>query len=167
MIRDAATLEKALVELGSKAGATVLRGALRDAAKPIQKRARANIQRKTGESRRNIKIKAISGKGIRSDVATVLIGGINRAAYKLKFIEKGTKKHGIPNETVGRGKAKRKNKAKVAFGGKVYSKVNHPGTKAKPFLKPAFDVEHKNALKIFSQRVYERLIVATVKKYGR
>lgn len=163
-IRDGKELEQALIAMGARAGSAVLRGAVRDALKLQQKEARRLIPKKTGESAKHIKIRVLSGKGKRSDVVTGFLGAVTRQAFKLKFIEKGTAKHAIPNKTVGRGRHKRKNKAKVVIGGRVFSRVNHPGSKPNPFLKPAFDAKQKQSVRIFGERVYQRIILRSLKQ---
>jgi HK97 gp10 family phage protein len=160
-------LEKALVELGRGAGNQVLSGALRDAARPIVKSARSKMPVKSGTLRRGIKTEVVRGNGQSKTVATLHIGYDKNKAWYARFIEKGTKPHVIPSPTVGRGKNKRKNTAVVSFGGKVYSKINHPGMSAKPILLPAFSSGYKQSIAIFQQRLRERIILRAIKKYGK
>jgi HK97 gp10 family phage protein len=166
-------LEKVLSELGSRAGKKALVGSLRDAAKPVRKAMRSLAPKDRGNLRKSIKTVVVAGKGSTSNVATAMVGtfksknGRYNPGFYSRFIEFGTKAHGIPSETVGRGENKRKNRAKVAFGGKVYGSVNHPGQRAKPFIGPAFDRTHKQATQILSYRLRERIILEVIKKYGR
>lgn len=162
-----ANLEKALAQLGKNAGFNALTGALRDASKPIIKATRQAAPKKSGKLQRGIKSQAFKGKGKRVSVATLQIGFDRKTAWYGRFFEKGAKAHRIPSETVGRGRNKRQNKAKVAFGGKVFAKVQHPGMRAKPILEPAFSASYRQALPIFKQRLRERIIIEAVKKYGR
>lgn len=163
-------LEKALVELGSRAGKQALLGALRDAAKPIRKAARRNAPKKSGLLRKSIKTKAAATKGGGDSAAKVQIGVFRdgkKSPFYAVMIEKGAKKHRIPSSSKGRGKNKTKNNVRLAFGGRVVSSVNHPGVRARPFMKPAFEQNHKEALKILKRRLKERIILQAVKRYGR
>jgi HK97 gp10 family phage protein len=170
-VKGMAELEKALSEMGSRAGKKVLLGALRDAAKPIRKMQRTLAPKQTGFLRKNIKIKAVAGKGATSSVATVMVGifrqGRSEDDFYAHFQEFGTAAHDIPSPTTGRGKNKTKNKAVVAFGGKVFGRVRHPGQKAKPFMSPAFERTHKQATEILAKRLKQRIILEAIKKSGR
>lgn len=170
-VKGMAQLEKALSEMGARAGKKVLLGALRDAAKPVRSQMRAAAPRKSGTLRKAIKTKAIAGKGSTNNVATVMIGtfkeGKQSPGFYAKFLEYGTKAHDIPSPTAGRGKNKTKNKAVVAFGGKIFGRVRHPGIKAKPFIAPAFERTHKQATEILAKRLKQRIILEAIKKSGR
>jgi len=164
-------LEKALVEMGSRAGKKALLGALRDAAKPIRKMQRSLAPNKTGFLKKRIIIKAVSGKGNTSNVATVMVGifrqGRSEDDFYAHFQEFGTAAHDIPNPTVGARRNKRKNKAVVSIGGRVFSRIRHPGQKAKPFMEPAFERTHKQATEILAKRLKQRIILEAIKKSGR
>jgi len=68
---------------------------------------------------------------------TVSVGPAKRNVIA-RFVEYGTKPHDIPR------RRKRKGRRKVLlFGGRFASRVHHPGTKPKPFLRPAYD-QHKD-----------------------
>jgi HK97 gp10 family phage protein len=163
-------LEKAMSQLGKQAGFAALTGALRDASRPIIKSTRARAPSKTGNLKRGIIAEVFKGKGKRDDVATLHIGfSIKRknSAFYGSFLEKGTKSHRIPGSKSGRGRNKRDNKAKVSFGGKVYSNVMHPGIRAKPMLLPGFQAGYKQSIPIFVKRLRERIILQAIKKYGK
>ena len=170
-VKGIAELEKALSEIGSRAGKKALLGALRDAAKPVRSQMRAAAPNKSGKLKKAIKTKAVAGKGATNNVATVMIGtfkeGKQSPGFYARFFEYGTKAHDIPSPTTGRGKNKRKNQAVVAFGGKVFGRVRHPGQKAKPFMAPAFERTHKQATEILAKRLKQRIILEAIKKHGR
>ena len=164
-------LEKALSELGARSGKKALLGGLRDAAKPGRKAIRAATPQGSGNLRKHIKTRAVAGKGQTKNVATVMVGtfksGRSNPGFYMRFLEFGTKSHTIPAPTKGRGRNKSKNEAFVSFGGKVYKSIKHPGQKARPIIGPAFDRTHREATKILSQRLRERIILEAVKKNGR
>lgn len=162
-------LESALVQLGKQSGLNVLTGSLRDAAKPIIKSARQNAPKRTGRLRRNIRSQAFRGKGLAygNSVATLHIGFHRGRAWHGQILERGAKAHRIPNKTVGRGKNKRTNKTKLKIGDKVFSAVNHPGTKSYPILEDSFNSNYRKALQILQVRLRQRIILETIKKYGK
>ncbi|WP_438863768.1 HK97-gp10 family putative phage morphogenesis protein [Neptunicella sp.] len=168
-VEGLAQLQGALVQLSKSAGQTVLAGALRDAARPIVRDARTNVARKTGALAKSIRTEVFrnNGTGRSNNVVSLSIGYHKSVGWRARFIEKGTKPHRIPNEKIGRGRRKRKNTAVVAFGGKVYKSVQHPGIKAQPTLLPAFERGQRQALTIFKQRLYQRIILQSIKKYGK
>lgn len=79
---------------------------------------------KTGNLKRDIKVISYSHK-------KVVVGNTKLAPYA-KFVHYGTKPHIIK---VKKAKALANKKSGVVFG----KKVNHPGTKANPYLKNAFE----------------------------
>lgn len=162
-------LEQALVQLGKKAGLNALTGSLRDSAKPIVKAARQAAPRKTGKLRRGIRTETFRGKGVSSSnsVATLQIGFKRSTAWYGQILERGAKAHRIPNKNVGRGKNKRTNKVKLKIGDKVFSAVNHPGTKSYPILEDSFNSNYRKALQILQVRLRQRIILETIKKYGK
>jgi HK97 gp10 family phage protein len=163
-----ADMEKALRQLGKNSGFAALTGALRDASKPIVKSTRAAAPKKTGNLRKNIKTVVYKGKGKSDSVATLHIGFNKKAGFYGRFLELGAKRHRIPGKTVGARKNKRKNNAKVSLGANaVYSNIDHPGNRPKPFLAKGFEAGYKQAIPIFVKRLRERIILQAIKKYGK
>ena len=153
-------LERALSELGKKSGFKALTGAMRDAARPIIKDARSRAPSKTGALRKGIKSEVFRGKGKSDSVATLHIGFNRKTAWYGQILERGAKKHSISS----RGK---NGKSTLKINGKFAKSVNHPGVKSKPMLRGSFDSKHKESLKILSTRLRERIILETIKKYGK
>lgn len=153
-------LNAGLNELGSKHALRAASGALNDAVKPILKRSRASINTKTGVARKSIKSRPSSKSG----KPTVKFGSFGKKAFYVKFLNDGTKKHTIPNKTVGRGRSKRKNNARVKINGKVYRSVTHPGIKGSNFLMKAIETEQKQVFRILGARLRERIILQAFKK---
>lgn len=163
-----ANLEKALVQLGRSAGFKALTGAMRDAAKPIIQDARSSAPTKTGTLKKNIISQVFRGKGYSDSVATLHIGFRRRKAWYGQILERGAKRHRIPGESVGRGRNKTKNKAKVSWQkGKVFSNVDHPGVRSYPMLKRSFNRKHGASVKILTARLRQRIILESIKKYGK
>lgn len=159
-------LETALQQLGPRYARPALRGAMRDAARPIVRRAKANAPRKSGKLKKSIKSKVYIGKGQQLSIASVLIGSFGRAstdndAFYAHMVEKGTEGHSLQP------KSRRETKKKSGSAGNATGRNKgrqHPGAKAKPFLKPAVFSEQKKAFKILGNRLAERIIVQQYKK---
>ena len=142
-------LDKALVRLEAKVSKKITRQGIAEAAKLFRREMRARAPKKTGDLRRNIRFKLRSnyGRGFTGKV------GVSSKAFYARFIEYGTSPHRIPNEFVGRGRNKRKNN--VSFNGRVYTVINHPGTTARPFLRPAYEATKRRAIDAVGEKIWE------------
>ncbi|MCL1126711.1 hypothetical protein [Shewanella surugensis] len=156
-------MEDALVALGQKAGGRALRRALNHSTSPVKTAARRNVN--SERVRRSIKSKVVLGKGATRSVASVLVGVLGRDAYIGNFIEKGTKPHDIPG--IKKTLKGRKNSKKVGYGNKVYSRVHHPGTQAKPFMQSAWNNNYRKSLNKLSIRLRERIVIEALKESKR
>lgn len=118
-------LDKALIE-SVPACMQLLKKTSQDIVNDAQRNITQNGNIKTGKLKNSLKYK-ISNDGTRSVIKASASHGI--------FIENGTKAHII--------RAKKAKALRFEVGGQVIfaKEVRHPGTKANPFLKPAFD-EH-------------------------
>ena len=118
-------LTKKAVKLGLLQGGNVIKNA---AAENIKR----NGTIKTRTMVRSLEVKPLTGK------LAVLIGSPSSDPPYPTYIEFGTPPHTISV----------KNKRVLTDGkGKFFGKtVNHPGTQAKPFLRPALDENHKDAI---------------------
>jgi HK97 gp10 family phage protein len=154
-------LEKAIEQLGKQAGFKVFTGALRDAAKPIIREARMLAPKKSGKLRKGIKGEVFKGTGKSDSVATIQIGFNRSTAWYGQILERGAKKHTIKPDP-------KKNKKALSLGANlVRGTVSHPGTRSVPMLRSSFDSKHKEALKILTTRLRERVILEAIKKYGK
>lgn len=153
-------LEAALVQLGGRHALRAIDGALRDAGAVVRREMRNAAPVKSGKTRASVAVKADKT----AKTAAIYVGSMGRDAWYARLVEKGTKRHDIPGKTVGRGRNKRKNGAKVAFFGNVFSKVEHPGIKPRPWAEPAFMRSYPRAIARLKQRLRERLIVEAFKK---
>lgn len=88
-----ADLERQLLRLGAAVGAKVLRGALSDALKPMQKAAKDAVPEQTGRLKRSVRRSSrVDRRGKAS--AAVKMGG--KKAFYAHMVEFGTK-HSPPN----------------------------------------------------------------------
>lgn len=118
---DVHALAEALKASGQQSDATT-HGVLVDSANYLKAEMEARVPVDTGRLRQSIQVRVENNR--------VTVGPDTEYA---EYVEFGTKPHVIEP----------KNKKALAFkvGGQmvVVKKVNHPGTKAQPFVRPAFD----------------------------
>lgn len=143
-IKGGAELQAFLDQLPAKLEANIMRSALRQGANVIRDQAKANVPVKSGDLRDSIKISTRSKRGVVS--ASVKAG--NRKAWYAHIIEfTGAVPH----------KIKAKGKGWLAFGGFFGKSVQHPGMKAKPFMRPALDARSSAAIQATGDQVRKRL----------
>tara|TARA_Y100001963_G_scaffold63430_1_gene88368 strand:+ start:5405 stop:5884 length:480 start_codon:yes stop_codon:yes gene_type:complete len=137
-------LEALLSKLPDKMGAKVLKKSMREATKPMVKAAKALVPVKTGKLKKSIKVKD-SRKKVKGNHA-VLFGTLKSTPYA-HLVELGTQRHVITPES---------SRFLKIFG--TYTKeVVHPGTRPRPFLRPAFDREKGNWFKLLGKSVYKNI----------
>jgi len=169
-IEGVKNIEKMLAKLGYEVETRVIRGALRKAAAPIVATARALAPRssrpgKYGHMADSIRAEFPSDEQVRrgrQSMTTVLIrpsykGGKSQLAHLVEF---GTRPHTIPVRMV------RTASGKTYFMRSNWKTVQHPGARARPFLRPAFDSNKHRAVKIFGKEL-ERGIKKSVRKLGK
>lgn len=147
-------LEQALTLLGKKASKKVLKGALREAARPTVKGLRKRIPKNSGALRKSVGVKVLK-------TGSLWIGyrmGKRYRGFVGKFLEEGTKSHNIGLS--GKQKARGRRGVKTPYG--VRANVRVSGIQARPMLRPALDATHKEAIAIFKRRVKERVILETI-----
>lgn len=153
-----AALEKALNELPEKIERNIVRSALRAGLKGIRAEAQARVPVRSGELRNSIRVTARNIKG--KPVAAVVAG--NKKAWYGHFIEFGTGSfyQGVGGNSVGGPyviKAKNKKSLFLQGGGHPIKSVTHPGSRAQPFMRPAFDAGYRAAIDAFALKVRQRL----------
>lgn len=143
-------LKKKFAQMTMQAQSKVGRRGLAGAAIVLRQEMRSRAPRDTGNLRKNIRYK------IRRQRRGYFKGrvGVSGEAFYAKFIEFGTSPHRIPAPSKGRGKNKEKNDRRVSFDGGVYTSVKHPGTPARPFLRPAFDAGARRAIEEVKKRLW-------------
>lgn len=152
-----AALEKALNELPEKIERNIIRSALRAGLRGIKDEAQARVPVRTGELRNSIKIKAKLIKG--RPVAAVTAG--DKKAWYAHLVEFGTGSfyEGTGKSVGGPYVIKARTKKGLALPGatKPIMSVKHPGSRAQPFMRPAFDAGNRQALEAFAAKVRQRL----------
>lgn len=138
-----------LQALPLKVEKNIMRSALRAGAGIIAKEAKQNVPVQNGELRKSIRTGSNAKKG--KVEATVKVG--SKKVWYSRFVEYGTAPHMIKAG---------KNKPNLVFFGKsgkrvVTQQVAHPGAKAKPFMRPAFDTKGDEAVAAVAKRIRERL----------
>lgn len=149
-IEGLSALQKALETLPDKLERNIVRSALRAGLREMQKEAEARVPVKSGDLKSSLKIKTKMIKG--APVAALGAGG--GKAYYARFVEFGTAGPYVI-------KSKNGKPLFVNNGVPVYQ-VTHPGGKAKPFMRPAFDAGNQAALSSFSDYVRKRLTKAGI-----
>jgi HK97 gp10 family phage protein len=157
-VKGLADLQRALDQLPEKIEKNIMRGALRAGAKLLLEDARAlcPMGPPSGENARiyggregllrdSIRVKTRSKRG--RVTAAVVAGGKDKkggGAYYAHFVEYGTTPHVIKARA---GKL-------LAIG---VSKVNHPGARAKPFMRPALDKNVATSVQAAAEYIRARL----------
>lgn len=148
-------LQKALQTLPDKLERNIIRSALRSGLREMQKEAVARVPIKTGALRQSLRIKTKLVKG--APVAGLAAG--DGKAFYARFVEFGT-----GGQYTGTGKSggpyviKSKNgKPLFVNNGVPVYQVTHPGAKAQPFMRPAFDAGNQAALSSFAGYIRKRL----------
>ena len=113
-------LESSAIRTALLAGGDVFRKAMRSRSR--SKRVRSSIR---------ISMQSTAGR-----VYAAKIGPGAKAIHLARFEERGTKGHRLP----------KRGYRHLYFGGRFASWAQHPGTKAHPFIGPAFEAERSTAL---------------------
>lgn len=138
-VKGLAELQKLLGDLAPKLEANVLRSALRQGANVIKEEAQRISPVKSGKLRDSLKV----GTRLKRGVATASVKSKVRYAALVEF---GTKAHVIAARN-----------GALALGGGFARAVRHPGARARPFLRPAFDSQARAAVIAVGNRIKEVL----------
>ena len=136
-------LTKQLNKLAKKAASGAVRKALRAGGNVILKEARIRVPRRTGTLKKSLGI--VARKGTRTSFRVSIT---NRSGKKFKhdgwyahFLEFGVRSHTLSKKN----EARRK----------------HPGHKAKPFMRPAYELKKEAAVKTFRDRMWQEILKAS------
>lgn len=152
-----AELLRNLNQLPDKIQRKVAFGALRASAAVVVRAAKGAAPARSGMLKRSIKASSVK-LGRKGPVLLVVIGGkrkrtdrktkekITEDAYYARWVELGTKAHEI-NTAFG----------PLAFGGRLYKKVRHPGARATHFFEKAIDSSTDAAIETFATQVRARM----------
>lgn len=144
-IKGADAIREAFSKIPDKLEARILRGAVRAATKPVLEEAKANAPVRKGALRDSLRI---STKSKRGEVRARVVAGDNKkgGVYYATMVEGGTKPHKI--------KASQKS---LRVGGGFTRSVDHPGSKARPFMGPAIRDKAQAALEAAADYIRKRL----------
>ncbi|MBY0455257.1 MAG: HK97 gp10 family phage protein [Burkholderiaceae bacterium] len=152
-IRGLKELQELLNTLPAKIEKNILRSALNQGSKVIAAQAKQNASVKSGFMKGRIHVTNKATKKQRQGTGTVQsfvrVGsskqkwGVKDAWYG-RLVENGTKRHLITG-------------SHLNIGGKFVGKIIHPGAKARPFLRPAFESESSAAVSAVAAHIKKRL----------
>lgn len=174
-IKGGKELQAFLDQLPAKMEANVMRSALRKGAQVIAEEAKMQCPTDTGRLRDSIRVsvrlirgkvvaKVSAGGATKKRVSSTASGGVKVAydnAYYARFVEFGTAAHYI-KAVKAKSLVLRANKqASSGFANRwmswVVDGVEHPGARAKPFMRPAFDSKSTAALQAVIDQIRKRL----------
>lgn len=153
--------DQALEELGGRYAVTAAQNSVRQALRVPARRIRRNIPVVSGRGRRSIRYRVQKNT---ASLASGEVGSFGRGAWYMRLVERGVKAHGIPSEMTGRGRNRRLNDARVAFGGRVLSRVQHPGFSARNYIFDGFYAAQNETIKEFSISLHEQIVVQAFRK---
>jgi HK97 gp10 family phage protein len=136
-------LDAFLQQVSVKVEKNILRAALRAGANEFKEDARQQVPVDEGDLRRSIRVSTRAKKG--TVYAYLKAGG--RKAPHAHLVEFGTAAH----------KIMAKKGSALVVNGKAVRDVDHPGAKAKPFMRPSFDTGAQSALVAVGEKIRERL----------
>jgi HK97 gp10 family phage protein len=132
-----------LQQLPVKAEKNILRAALRAGGNEFKEEARLNVPVDDGDLRASIRVTTRSKGG--TVYASLKAGG--KRAPHAHLVEFDTGAHKITA----------KPQHALAFNGIAVNEVDHPGTKAQPYMRPAFDTKVRAAVAAVGVKIRQRL----------
>ena len=142
-VKGLSELDAFLSQLPAKLEKNIMRGSMRAAAVPVAAQAKQNVSVVSGLMRDGIKIKTGSKNGVVK--ARVVVTG--KHAHAAGWVEYGTAAHHI----------KPKSAQSLFFAGIFSTGIDHPGSSAKPFLRPALDSRATEAVVAAGEYIKKRL----------
>jgi len=173
-VKGFAQLDDALAAMGAEAGVKTLKMALSDSTKPMLEDMQAHVpvhkgirKDRSGNEVQPGSLRDSLGRryqvGRYGSAVEVHVGVVSKkTAWYARFVEFGTAPHYL-----NRG-AKRTVAGRRVSGRRFYSKASlrkkHPGAKAQPFIRPAFDRHAIEASNILATRLAKRIENAARRK---
>lgn len=163
-VKGLSALTQQLHELPAKIEKNILRGGLRAAAKVIADEAKRRAPVRTGALRKSIRVATGFDRKHGRVTATVRAG--DDKAFYAHWVEFGTDRHIIAGEGVAlgrRGRAlgiaaiNRRAKRGLRINGTFVATANHPGSKERPFMRPALDHAAGEAVDVMAGYIRARL----------
>lgn len=136
-------LHRQLQSISTELQNNAMRGAMRAGARVIERAAKGAVAVHDGDLRKSIRTSTRKRGG--SVTATVKAG--SKAAFYAHMVEFGTAAHFI----------KPKARKSLFFAGLARQVISHPGAKAKPFMRPAFDAHSTAAVEAMRDHLARRL----------
>lgn len=136
-------LDAFLQQLPVKVERNILRAALRAGANEFKEGAKQGVPVDEGDLKASIRVTTSARRG--TVYARLRVGG--KRAPHAHLVEFGTKPHKITP----------KKQHALSFNGRAVREVNHPGTKAQPFMRPAADSRPPAAAAAVGAKIRERL----------
>jgi HK97 gp10 family phage protein len=118
-------LQAQLDQLAANIEKKLLRGALRAGQKVTLERARQGIHSVDGDLAKSLRISTSA----RGGAVKAIVKAGNAKAFYARWVEFGTAAHII----------RAKNGQAISLNGHLYASLNHPGARARPFMRPALD----------------------------
>ena len=151
-IEGLAELSRTLEQFTDKLQKAALRSALRAGAQEIRKEAQRLAPVRTGKLRDTIRVGTRYDRRSGEVQATVSAGNRKRGVFYASMVEFGTTGHPI---IAGGGT---KAGQVLAAGARILGeRVDHPGAKPKPFMRPALDTRAKDALEAVRAQLAARI----------
>lgn len=139
-------LDELLRTLPAKLSKNIMRAALRAGAVKYREAAKPKIPIRYGPLKKSLRVTTSTKNGVLR--ASLKVG--NKQAWYGHFVEFGTQPHKI--------KAPKGHALK--FGQTVVQEIEHPGSVAQPFMRPAADESHAAATAAVAGKLRERLTLA-------
>lgn len=148
MLKGHKEIAKKLRKLSGKAGKSVARKSISAGARVIRDEAKRNVPVKTGNLKKSIKVKTRAFRNRMGFHAYVFVDTGRKARFDgwyAHFIEFGTQPHEINPKT----------KKGLKIGGQVVNTVQHPGSAAHPFMRPALDTKTDKAIEVVGENLWK------------
>lgn len=144
-VKGLSDLQKFLEELPVKMEKNIMRGALRAGMNVIRPVAQANINSKSGELAKGLKVRTNS----RYQTVMSKLRATGKHSFVAPWLEFGVAAHDVSPRTPG---------GFLSFLGVFTKKVHHPGFSKKPFLRPALDSMKGAAVVATAEYIKARLM---------
>jgi HK97 gp10 family phage protein len=148
-VKGLAELQAALDQLPAKIEANIMRGAMRQGAKVLLAEAKgtAAFADDTGALRASLRITTSVRRGTVTAAVKAGPTKADKRPWYARLVEYGTKPHTI----------RAKPGSVLQFLGIGATVVNHPGAKARPYLRPALDARSGDAVQAVAAYIRNRL----------
>lgn len=170
-------LQRRLDTLPATMERKIMRGALSAGARVIRNKARTYIRDRSGKLARSLRVSSVARGG--KVTARVVAGGRTRLGEVLyaMWVEYGTQPHYISvresdkpvnprlsarSGNIVRASMRTINRGALRFGNTFADAVHHPGSRPRPFMRPALDSSHGEAIKAVAEYVKTRLTDAGI-----